>query len=284
MNQLLPLPDIILQPIVEAALLEDLNYKGDITSNALIDFDIIAKLNIVTREVGIISGLQLVYLTFKLLDKNIKIDFFVKDGDKVDNQTIIATVYGRAQALLAAERTALNFLTILSGIATQTRHVVDAIVGYPTQITCTRKTIPNIRSIQKYAVRCGGALNHRINLSDAILIKDNHIAILGSVSESIRRAKKIVGHSTTIEIEVDNLQQLEEALTEGVNLVLLDNMDLSMLKQAVLMCKKKAKTEASGGITLSTVVNIAKTGVDFIAIGALTHSFKSLDIGLDYFY
>ena len=283
MDELIDLPDILLHRIVKLALLEDLGQRGDITSNALIKSDIKVQLNIVTRDSGVICGLRLVYLAFKLMDKNVEIDFFVNDGDKVEPQTIIGKIFGNARALLTAERTALNFLTLLSGISTQTRKFVDTIINYPTKITCTRKTIPNFRILQKYAVRCGGALNHRMNLSDAILIKDNHIAIAGDISQSIIKAKKVAGHSTSIEIEVDNLEQLSEALIEEIDLVLLDNMDLTMLKKAVSMCNGKAKTEASGGINLQNVKDVAQTGVDFIAVGALTHSFKSLDIGLDYF-
>ncbi|MBN3859335.1 MAG: carboxylating nicotinate-nucleotide diphosphorylase [Neisseriaceae bacterium] len=282
MEELMPLPRVILQPMVENALLEDLGERGDITSLALIDSDVLTELNIIAREAGVICGLELMYLAFKLIDKNIEINYLVNDGDRVEAKTIIATVSGRAQALLTAERTALNFLTLLSGIATQTRSIVDEIQDFPAQITCTRKTIPNLRAIQKYAVRCGGAINHRMNLSDAILIKDNHIAIVGGISEAIRRAKLIAGHNIPIEVEIDNLNQLEKALFEGIQLVLLDNMDYPTMKQAVKMCQGKARTEASGGITLKTVKDVARTGVDFIAIGALTHSFKSLDIGLDY--
>lgn len=282
MDKFIPLPDIVLHPIVKSALLEDLGDRGDITSIALIGNDTTAKLDIVIRQSGVICGLQLAYLAFKLIDSNIKINFFVKDGDKVNAQTIIAKVEGKAQSLLTAERVALNFLTSLSGIATQTRNIVDIVSNFSVQITCTRKTIPNFRSLQKYAVRCGGAINHRMNLSDAILIKDNHIAIVGSVSKAIKRAKMFAGHCVPIEVEVDNLEQLNEALIEGIDLVLLDNMNLAMLKKAVSICFGKAKTEASGGMNLQNIKEVAQTGVDFISVGALTHSFKALDIGLDY--
>ena len=200
----------------------------------------------------------------------------------VEAGAVLATVHGNARNLLTAERTALNFMTHLSGIATDTKKVVDSVAAYPAQITCTRKTIPGLRIVQKYAVRCGGGRNHRLGLDDAILIKDNHIAIAGDIKTAIEQAQEFAGHLIPIEVEVDTLAQLEQALDAGVSLVLLDNMSPEILSQAVAMCKGRAKTEASGGITPKTVQAVAETGVDFIAMGYLTHSTTALDIGLDF--
>lgn len=204
------------------------------------------------------------------------------DGESVASGSVLATVRGNARHLLTAERTALNFMTHLSGIATATRQIVDSVAEYPAQITCTRKTIPGLRTVQKYAVRCGGGRNHRLGLDDAILIKDNHIAIAGDITTAIQQAQDFAGHLMPIEVEVDTLAQLELALDAGANLVLLDNMAPKLLRQAVIMCQGRAKTEASGGITPESVRAVAETGVDFIAMGYLTHSTTALDIGLDF--
>lgn len=276
------LDDVLLRPLVEAALTEDLGRRGDVTSQATIPADMQAKLEIKARQAGVICGMDLARLSFAMVDPQIEFVAQVADGEWVDAGTVLASVRGNARHLLTAERTALNFMTHLSGIATDTRKIVDSVAEYPAQITCTRKTIPGLRIVQKYAVRCGGGRNHRLGLDDAILIKDNHIAIAGDIKTAIKQAQNFAGHLIPIEVEVDTLAQLEQALDAGVSLVLLDNMSPEILAQAVTMCKGRARTEASGGITPETVQAAAKTGVDFIAMGYLTHSTTALDIGLDF--
>lgn len=276
------LDEVLLKPLVEAALTEDLGRRGDVTSQATIPADMQAQLQIKARQAGVICGMDLARLSFALVDAQIEFIAQVVDGETVAAGTVLAIVSGNARHLLTAERTALNFMTHLSGIATATRQIVDSVAEYPAQITCTRKTIPGLRTVQKYAVRCGGGRNHRLGLDDAILIKDNHIAIAGDIKTAIQQAQDFAGHLIPIEVEVDTLEQLEQALKAGVSLVLLDNMSPETLSKAVTMCKGRAKTEASGGITPETVQAVAETGVDFIAMGYLTHSTTALDIGLDF--
>ena len=276
------LDEVLLKPLVEAALTEDLGRRGDVTSQATIPADMQAQLQIKARQAGVICGMDLARLSFALVDAQIEFAAQVVDGETVAAGTVLAIVSGNARHLLTAERTALNFMTHLSGIATATRQIVDSVAEYPAQITCTRKTIPGLRTVQKYAVRCGGGRNHRLGLDDAILIKDNHIAIAGDINTAIKQAQDFAGHLIPIEVEVDTLVQLEQALEAGVSLVLLDNMSPETLSKAVTMCKGRAKTEASGGITPETVQAVAETGVDFIAMGYLTHSTTALDIGLDF--
>ena len=276
------LDDVLLTPWVTAALTEDLGRRGDITSQATIPEDKTASLVIKARDAGVICGMDLARLSFALIDDAIDFKAQVHDGQRVSAGTILATVNGNARHLLTAERTALNFMTHLSGIATATQQIVDSVADYPAQITCTRKTIPGLRTLQKYAVRCGGGRNHRLGLDDAILIKDNHIAIAGDITTAVKQAQAFAGHLIPIEIEVDTLEQLEQALDAGAKLVLLDNMNAETLRAAVAMCQGRALTEASGGITPESVIEVAKTGVDFIAMGYLTHSTTALDIGLDF--
>ena len=277
------LPDLLLKPYVEAALLEDLGRRGDITSIAIIEESTSSTLHIVSRENGIIAGIDLARLAFHAIDPNIQFTANVKDGAIITAGMVLAKVSGNARSLLTAERTALNFMTHLSGIATEVANIKAEIEEFPTEITCTRKTLPGLRILQKYAVRIGGGRNHRMGLDDAILIKDNHIAIAGGdITTAIQRAKEFAGHLIAIEVEVDTIEQLKHALDAGVNLVLLDNMPPEKLREAVALCKGKCQTEASGGISPKTVKEVAATGVDFIAMGWLTHSVKSLDIGLDY--
>ncbi len=273
---------VLLEPIVIAALAEDLGRRGDVTSQATIPAAKLAQLQIRARQAGVICGMDLARLAFALVDPQIEFISLVADGERVTADTVLATVRGNARHLLTAERTALNFLTHLSGIATATQHIVDSVANYPAQITCTRKTIPGLRIVQKYAVRCGGGRNHRLGLDDAILIKDNHIAIAGDITTAIKQAQAFAGHLIPIEVEVDTLAQLELALEAGASLVLLDNMPPNILQQAVALCAGRAKTEASGGITPESVQAVAATGVDFIAMGYLTHSTTALDIGLDF--
>ncbi|WP_300313121.1 carboxylating nicotinate-nucleotide diphosphorylase [uncultured Psychrobacter sp.] len=276
------LDKVLLEPIVQAALVEDLGRRGDVTSQATIPAERQAKLQIRARQAGVICGMDVARLSFAAVDEQIEFVAQIHDGERVAAGTVLAIVSGNARHLLTAERTALNFLTHLSGIATATQQIVDSVAEYPAQITCTRKTIPGLRTLQKYAVRCGGGRNHRLGLDDAILIKDNHIAIAGDIQTAIKQAQDFAGHLIPIEVEVDTLEQLQLALDAGVNLVLLDNMSPDTLSEAVAMCQGHAKTEASGGITPETVQAAAKTGVDFIAMGYLTHSTTALDIGLDF--
>ena len=282
MSEIAPLPDVLSKPFVEKTLAEDLGRRGDITSQAIIPADKTATLHIVARENGIIAGVDLARLAFAMTNDDIEFIAKVKDGDAIAPNQILATVSGNARALLTAERTALNFMTHLSGIATEVNRLKSMIAEYPVEITCTRKTIPGLRILQKYAVRVGGGRNHRMGLDDAILIKDNHIAIAGSITQAIRDAKKFASHLIPIEVEVDTIEQLKIALAEGINLVLLDNMSPEILKEAVKLCHGKCLTEASGGITPETLKAVAATGVNFIAMGWLTHSVKSLDIGFDF--
>lgn len=276
------LDKVLLEPLVQAALVEDLGRRGDVTSQATIPADKQAQLQIRARQTGVICGMDVARLSFAAIDEQIKFVAQVHDGERVEAGTVLANVSGNARHLLTAERTALNFLTHLSGIASATQQIVDSVSEYPAQITCTRKTIPGLRTLQKYAVRCGGGRNHRLGLDDAILIKDNHIAIAGDIQTAIKQAQDFAGHLIPIEVEVDTLEQLQLALDAGVSLVLLDNMSPDTLSEAVAMCQGRAKTEASGGITPETVQAAAKTGVDFIAMGYLTHSTTALDIGLDF--
>ncbi|WP_299330780.1 carboxylating nicotinate-nucleotide diphosphorylase [uncultured Psychrobacter sp.] len=276
------LDKVLLEPLVQAALVEDLGRRGDVTSQATIPAERQAKLQIRARQAGVICGMDVARLSFAAVDEQIEFVAQIHDGERVAAGTVLAIVSGNARHLLTAERTALNFLTHLSGIATATQQIVDSVAEYPAQITCTRKTIPGLRTLQKYAVRCGGGRNHRLGLDDAILIKDNHIAIAGDIQTAIKQAQDFAGHLIPIEVEVDTLEQLQLALDAGVSLVLLDNMSPDTLSEAVVMCQGRAQTEASGGITPETVQAAAKTGVDFIAMGYLTHSTTALDIGLDF--
>ncbi|WP_201610381.1 carboxylating nicotinate-nucleotide diphosphorylase [Psychrobacter submarinus] len=276
------LDKVLLEPIVQAALVEDLGRRGDVTSQATIPAERQAKLQIRARQAGVICGMDVARLSFAAVDEQIEFVAQVQDGERVAAGSVLAIVSGNARHLLTAERTALNFLTHLSGIATATQQIVDSVAEYPAQITCTRKTIPGLRTLQKYAVRCGGGRNHRLGLDDAILIKDNHIAIAGDIQTAIKQAQDFAGHLIPIEVEVDTLEQLQLALDAGVSLVLLDNMSPDTLSEAVAMCQGRAQTEASGGITPETVQAAAKSGVDFIAMGYLTHSTTALDIGLDF--
>ncbi|BAV50076.1 nicotinate-nucleotide pyrophosphorylase [Mesorhizobium loti] len=281
MTSLAPLPQIIMEPIVRSALLEDLGRAGDITSDAIIPADFKATLALNARQAGVVAGLDLVMFAFLLVDPGISIQLRCPEGGKVSAGQTIAIVNGPARSLLTAERTALNFLCKLSGIATATATLVNAVRGHNAKIVCTRKTTPGLRVLEKYAVRAGGGANHRFALDDAVLIKDNHIAIAGDIRTAIERARRAIGHMVKIEVEVDRLDQLEIALTAGVDAVLLDNMSVEDLAQAVAMVGGRAITEASGRVTRASAPAIAATGVDLISVGWLTHSAPILDIGLD---
>ena len=277
-----PLPRIMIEPLVRDALLEDLGRAGDLTTNALVPADAKATAALVARQTGVIAGLDLAKLAFELIDPAISIAVRKPDGSSVAPGDVIATVSGPARGILTAERVALNFLGHLSGIASATAAIVHSVKGTKAQIVCTRKTTPGLRAVEKYAVRMGGGHNHRFGLDDAVLIKDNHIAIIGGVTEALKRARKHVGHLVKIEVEVDSLSQLKEALDFGVDAVLLDNMTQEMLGEAVALVQGRALTEASGRVTAETAPAIAKCGVDLISVGWLTHSAPSLDIGLDF--
>jgi nicotinate-nucleotide pyrophosphorylase (carboxylating) len=271
----------MLEPALRAALLEDLGRAGDLTTQACVPDDARAHGVFAARAPGVVAGLALAAGAFRLIDPAVEFSPSVGDGDRVTAGEVIATLRGPARGILTAERVALNFLGHLCGIATATRGMVDAVSHTRARVVCTRKTTPGLRAFEKYAVLCGGGANHRFGLDDAILIKDNHIAIAGGVSAALARAKSRAGHLVKIEIEVDTLGQLEEALAAGVDAVLLDNMTLHDLRAAVAMVAGRAVTEASGGITPDTAASVAGTGVDLISAGWLTHSVRTLDIGLD---
>jgi nicotinate-nucleotide pyrophosphorylase (carboxylating) len=279
---LTPLPAIMLEPLVRNALLEDLGRAGDITSDAIIPADARVSAVLAARQPGVVAGLDLAVLAFRLIDPRIEIETARPDGASVGAGQVIATLRGPARGMLTAERVALNFLSHLSGIASATASVVAAVRGHKAQIVCTRKTTPGLRAVEKYAVRAGGGGNHRFGLDDAVLIKDNHIAFAGGIGPALERVRAHAGHMVRIEVEVDSLAQLEEALALKADAVLLDNMSLEDLRRAVAMASGRAITEASGRVTPETAPAIAATGVDLISIGWLTHSAPVLDIGLDY--
>ncbi|WP_319518745.1 carboxylating nicotinate-nucleotide diphosphorylase [uncultured Martelella sp.] len=276
------LPRLVIEPAVRRALEEDLGLAGDITADSVIPPAHHSSVVMAARKPGVVAGLDAAELAFTLVDPSIRLTRHAEDGSAIAAGDIIATVTGPSRALLTGERTALNFLGHLSGIATVTAGVVKAVAGTGAAIVCTRKTTPGLRALEKYAVRAGGGGNHRFSLADAVLIKDNHIAIAGGIATAIRRAKENAGHMVKIEVEVDTLAQLEEAMAEGVDAVLLDNMSAETLRRAVEIVAGRAITEASGGITPETAGDVAKAGVDLISIGWLTHSAPVLDIGLDY--
>ncbi len=276
-----PLPDVMLEPMVRMALLEDLGRAGDLTTDTIVPADATNELRLVARQDGVLAGLDLARLAFVLMDSRMEFEAVCADGTVLQPGTEIARIRGRSRAILSAERVALNYLCHLSGVATATHSIAQAIAPFGARVTCTRKTMPGLRALQKYAVRVGGGSNHRFGLDDAVLIKDNHIALAGGVEIAVARARAGVGHMVKIELEVDTLAQLEIALQLGVDVVLLDNMSLADLRTAVAMCKGRAITEASGRITPETAPEVAATGVDQIAVGWLTHSARVLDIGLD---
>lgn len=279
---LAPLPRLIVEPLVRNALAEDLGLAGDITSAAVIPEDHRSTVVMAARQPGVIAGLDAAELAFELIDPAITMNRHRRDGEGVTPGSVIATIEGPSRGILTGERVALNFLGHLSGIATTTAEIVAAIRGTKASVTCTRKTTPGLRALEKHAVRAGGAMNHRFALHDAVLIKDNHVAIAGGIKEAIRRAKASVGHLVKIEVEVDTLDQLREAMDVGIDAVLLDNMSLDQLSEAVGIVAGRAVTEASGRVTRDTAAGIAATGVDLISVGWITHSAPTLDIGLDW--
>ena len=278
----LALPRELVEAAVAAALAEDLGLAGDITSEATVPTGKRASGVIATRKAGVVAGVQVVEAAFKALDADTRVEVLIADGGKLKPGDIIARVSGNARALLGAERVALNFLGHLSGIATLTRAYADKVKGTRARIIDTRKTTPGLRAFEKHAVRAGGGLNHRFGLYDAILIKDNHIAAAGGIAKAMTGIRNRAGHMVKIEVEVTTLAELDEALAQGPDAVLLDNMPIPMLKAAVDRVAGRIVTEASGGVTLDTVRQIAETGVDLISVGALTHSAPNLDVGLDF--
>jgi nicotinate-nucleotide pyrophosphorylase (carboxylating) len=271
-----------IEAVVTHALAEDLGRAGDITSIATVPEDLRGRAALVSRDAGVMSGLPMVAAAFRRLSPEIEIAAHVRDGAAVERGTTLMKIAGNARAILGAERVALNFLGHLSGIATATAAFVAKVSHTKARIVCTRKTTPGLRALEKYAVRCGGGYNHRFGLDDAILIKDNHVAIAGGIEAVLRRAKKAAGHLVKIEIEVDSLDQLQEVLDVGLaDVVLIDNFDLESMRKAVAMVAGRLVIEASGGITLKSAAAIAETGVDYLSSGALTHSVQNLDVGLD---
>ncbi|MCB9958828.1 MAG: carboxylating nicotinate-nucleotide diphosphorylase [Rhodospirillaceae bacterium] len=278
-----PLSPLLYEPLVRAAITDDLGRGGDITTDAVIPLGTVAEAQIVSRQKGCVSGLEVALTAFRMLDPGVVLVRHVADADRVEAGDVLATIGGQARALLTAERTALNLLGRMCGIATVTGAAADAarFASPHARVCCTRKTTPGLRVLEKYAVRCGGGVNHRFGLDDGVLIKDNHVALAGGIAPAIARAKAAVGHMVKIEVEVDTLDQLREVLDLGADAVLLDNMDLNTLTQAVALVDGRLITEASGGITPDKVADVAGTGVDLLSLGWLTHSAKTLDVALD---
>lgn len=280
------LPDLLIEPIVRMALAEDLGRAGDVTAMACIPEGARMRADFVARKPGVVAGLSCVRLTVLAMDPKANITPKLADGNAFEAGAVLAEVEADARAFLSAERTALNLLGRLCGIATLTRRYVEAVEGTRARIADTRKTTPGLRALEKHAVLCGGGVNHRFGLDDAILIKDNHVVVCGGVVPAVQAARASVGHLMKVEIEVDGLDQLDQLLPlidqgNGPDVIMLDNFDLPMLREAVARTAGRVTLEASGGVNLETVRDIAETGVDVISVGALTHSAPSLDIGLD---
>lgn len=276
------LPEILVEGTVRRALEEDLGQGGDITTRSVVAPTAVAKAEIVARDTGILAGAEAATLAFTLVDPDLTVRFLARVGSTVRKGDVVAAVEGAARSILTAERTALNFLAHLSGVATATSRLVQAVKGTGARICCTRKTTPGLRALEKYAVRAGGGVNHRLGLDGAILIKDNHITVAGGIAEALAAAQASAGPLTPVEIEVDTLAQLDEALAGGAAVILLDNMAPSVLREAVEKVDGRARLEASGHVTVDTVRDIAETGVDYISSGWITHSAPALDFGLDF--
>ncbi|MHC3127707.1 nicotinate-nucleotide pyrophosphorylase [Brevundimonas sp. GN22] len=278
------LPDLVIEPVVRMALAEDLGRCGDVTAQACIPADATMKAQFRARQNGVMAGGAAVRIACLMMDPKARVEILVADGSDIRKGDVLVEVEGSARGLLAAERTALNILGRMCGIATQTRTYVQAVAGTKARIADTRKTTPGLRALEKHAVACGGGINHRFGLDDAILIKDNHVAVCGGVGKAVRAAKAFAPHLMKVEVEVDGLDQLDEALAEGPDVVMLDNFTLTDMSEAVRRVKTsgvQVVLEASGGVNLDTVAGIAATGVNVISVGALTHSVIQLDIGLD---
>ncbi|KPU27148.1 nicotinate-nucleotide pyrophosphorylase [Caloranaerobacter sp. TR13] len=269
-----------IEDIIKNALIEDMN-NGDITTDNLIGQDDISEAEIIAKEDGILAGVEIAEITFKLLDKNIQFHRLKEDGQLLRKGDVIAKIKGKTRAILSGERTALNFLQRLSGIATKTRKFVDKVENYKVRVADTRKTTPGIRVLEKYAVKLGGGSNHRYNLSDAVMIKDNHIRAVGNIEKAIKLMREKVSHTVKIEVEVETIEEFKQALSAGADIIMLDNMSIEDMKEAVIINDKKAILEASGNVNIDNIEEVAKTGVDVISVGALTHSVKALDISLN---
>lgn len=277
------LPDLVLEPLVRNALTEDMGTFGDITTRAVIPAGVTYQANLNARDEGVVSGMQIARIAFHLVDPSLKIDTLVGDGSAVTKGQTLMTIEGAASSILMGERVALNFAGRLSGIASLTAQFVAQTAGTKTRITCTRKTTPGLRTVEKLAVLHGGGFNHRFSLSDAILIKDNHIAAAGGIRAVLDATKAVASHMVKVEIEVDTLEQLAEVLeVGGADNVLLDNMDTPTLVEAVKMTEGRVVLEASGNMKLDRIAEVSATGVDYISSGALTHSAMTLDLGLDF--
>jgi nicotinate-nucleotide pyrophosphorylase (carboxylating) len=277
-----PLPAFLVSDAVRMALAEDMGRAGDITTAATVPPTARAHALLAAREAGRIAGLDLCAAAFRTLDPGITIRIEIPDGADVAPGETIAVITGPARPILSAERVALNFTGRLSGVATATAHLVSLVAGTKARVTCTRKTTPGLRAFEKYAIRCGGGFNHRFALDDGVLIKDNHIVAAGGLTRAIEAARRGAGHMVHVEVEVDRLDQLDEALAAGANSILLDNMSPDMLREAVKRTNGRAILEASGNISAATIASVAATGVDLISSGAITHSAKCLDLGLDF--
>lgn len=275
------IPDSVIEPLVRSALAEDLGRAGDVTTNAVIPADATATYEVRSREHGVVSGLQPALLAWRLVDAAVECTAHVPDGTRVAPGDLIATVSGGTRAILTGERVALNFLGHLSGIASETAKLVDAVAHTKARIADTRKTTPLLRALEKAAVRHGGGMNHRFGLDDAVMIKDNHVAAAGGITNALAAVREQVGHTVKIEVEVDTLDQLRELLGQGADIVLLDNMTPQQLREAVELVDGSMVTEASGRVNAQTVVPIAESGVDIISVGWITHSAPTLDVGLD---
>lgn len=276
-----PVPGLLIEPLIRSALAEDLGRAGDLTTDSVIPAEAQAAFALTARDDGVVAGLELARVAFALTDVGVRFTARTQDGDRVGPGTVLAEVTGPARGIITGERVALNFLGHLSGIATATAGIADAIAHTKARVCCTRKTTPGLRAVEKYAVRAGGGVNHRFGLDDAVLIKDNHIAVAGSIAEAVRRVRREVGHLVSIEVEVDTLDQLEELLGDPVDAVLLDNMGPEMTAEAVRRVAGRMSTEASGRVTAQTAPALAEAGVDLISAGWITHSAPTLDIGLD---
>lgn len=273
------LPQFYIDDLIKTALKEDINYI-DVTTDYLLDPEAVTQAYFVSKDDGILCGIQVAMRVFTLLDPEVKFQLYKKDGDPVKKGDRILDMEGHTVALLKGERTALNLVQHMSGVATATHRCVELVEGTNASIADTRKTLPGLRPLQKYAVTCGGGRNHRYNLSDAAMLKDNHIDAYGSITAAITALRKKAGHMLSIEVEVRNFEELQEALDAGANIIMLDNMDCSDMAQAVEMTGGRAKLEASGNITLENIREVAETGVDIISLGALTHSVKCFDISM----
>ncbi len=282
MSELAPLPGVILDPLITSALAEDLGQAGDLTTDSVVPASARAKVAARARKPGVVAGAAMAARVFGHVDPSLEVAMAKQDGEPVAPGETILAVAGAARSILTAERVALNFLGHLSGIATLTAAFVERTRNHRARIVCTRKTTPGLRAVEKFAVRAGGGANHRYGLHDGILIKDNHIAIAGGITAAVASARARAGHMMRIEVETDTLDQVDEALTAGADIILLDNMAPETLRQGVDRIAGRALSEASGGVTLDTVADIAATGVDLISSGALTHSAPTLDIGLDF--